>query len=103
MTDIYKKRTEEFKDRFVTKHYEEAYENKPVESPWNGDKTGYFDENFVIPTAVLAFHQASMEAVAREIIEDIPADAWINTGIPEAGKLYIGTDLKQQLRDKWLK
>lgn len=40
--------------------------------------------------------------IIEKLIADIPDSAWINTGIPEAGKLYIGTELKQQLKDKWI-
>lgn len=58
-----------FDEEFVTKHYEEKYQGKEVVSPWNGDKTGYFDENHVIPREVRQFLLSAMEASARGAIE----------------------------------
>lgn len=54
-------------------------------------------------------NQANKETILKlhkqeitELIDEIPNDAYIKTGLPEAGKMYIGNELKQQLRDKWL-
>lgn len=41
--------------------------------------------------------------VIAKIINEIPADAYIDVGPIEGNsKLQIGIDLKQQLREKWL-
>lgn len=114
MTDIYKKRQQEFVETFFTVHegcddgfyacpksedYFGEYENKPIE-----ERPCYCAVENAKPK-VSAFHQASMEAVARELIADISDNGYVvYRGIEntESPKFDIRL-LKAQLSSKYLK
>ena len=56
-----------FDERFVTRHYKD--EKTPLNA-WNGDKTGYFDEVFVTPTAVKSFFDSQLKQAAEGIRDE---------------------------------
>lgn len=88
----------EFYERFVTKHYEidKDLKNNPDYRPWNDDKTGYFDENFVRPTAIKAFIKSTLEELIEKIHECCDGECYHDDC---CGKLSC---VKAQLRKEFL-
>ena len=74
MTQTLEKRIQEivvefYKD-FVTLHYDATHPNETSKpSYFNGDPTGYFDENFVKPIDVAESLAESLHSLALESIE----------------------------------
>lgn len=53
LPDIQEEAIERFKEKFVSPH---------TSIPWNRDKMGFFDEDFVLPTDVAKFLSESIES-----------------------------------------
>jgi RNA binding exosome subunit len=84
-SDLKARARAQFLEKFVSAHGSErgfdlegmAHGSAPttVESePWNGDKIGYLDENFVTPKAILAFLDSLIDDLATEVRRETLAE-----------------------------